>query len=100
MDATKTSLAIPAAAAWVMQVIYMISPIDLIPDLIPILGLADDLLGLLLVLAFTAFVIYRNKKLKTTPDTTNVNNPPKKRASSKGEIINYEPLSLEELRAL
>ena len=41
MTVQKTTLLISALASWCAQAIYTVSPIDLIPDIIPILGLAD-----------------------------------------------------------
>jgi uncharacterized membrane protein YkvA (DUF1232 family) len=45
-----------------MGLLYGVSPIDLIPDLIPLLGLVDDaaIVPLMLILAF--FQYYRHQK--------------------------------------
>ena len=59
MKATKTGIALSTVAAWFTEAAYAVSPIDLIPDIIPVLGLVDDFLGLCLVLAFTGYAIYR-----------------------------------------
>ncbi len=45
------------AAAWLFQLAYMVMPIDLIPDLIPILGWIDDLVGLTGTLSLTGFTL-------------------------------------------
>ena len=50
MTLQKTTLLISALATWCAQAIYTVSPIDLIPDIIPILGLVDDMFGFFLCL--------------------------------------------------
>lgn len=53
-----------AIFALVMALLYGASPIDLIPDFIPLIGWADDVVvvGFLLLLAL---VMWRNKKRRT-----------------------------------
>lgn len=57
------------------SIAYGVSPIDLIPDLIPLLGLVDDafLVPILLILAFVGFM--RHKKAS-------------RMAESAGQVIN------------
>ena len=43
-----------------LTVIYLLSPIDLIPDFIPILGLLDDLIIVPLLIKFTLKLIPKN----------------------------------------
>lgn len=38
--------------------VYTVSPIDLLPDVLPLLGWADDGAGWLVTLLFTAYTIY------------------------------------------
>ncbi len=42
---------------WLFSGVYTVSPIDLIPDLIPVLGLADDLFIVLVAVAFTVYTV-------------------------------------------
>jgi uncharacterized membrane protein YkvA (DUF1232 family) len=42
----KQHLGLLVAGAWLTQLVYTVLPIDLIPDLVPIIGWIDDLLVL------------------------------------------------------
>ena len=63
MKATKKGIVLSTMAAWFTEAAYAVSPIDLIPDLIPVLGLVDDFIGLCIVLAFTGYAFYRWQRL-------------------------------------
>lgn len=57
---------------WVMgTLIYFISPIDIVPDLIPLLGLADDgaLILLVLTMVHNELVTFRQAQLGQPQDT-------------------------------
>ena len=99
MNTQKATLTVTAIAAWFTQAVYTLSPIDLIPDFIPILGLVDDLFGLILVILFTTFVIYRLVK-----DPQRLKHGPSQAKKSANylhpEDAPYQPLSMEEIRAL
>lgn len=45
---------------WLIGAIYLLWPFDLLPDTIPLLGLADDLLGVLVGLGLAALVRLRS----------------------------------------
>ena len=87
---------------WAMTALYTISPIDLIPDFIPILGWADDGAGWLATLTFTAYTLWQIRsggglgalRKEGLPKTLT---PEAKPASG---IQGYEPMSYEELKAL
>ena len=124
MAKNNLKIILPAAAAWAAQALYTVSPIDLIPDIIPILGLADDFFGLVLVVAFTGFTLYRLHKrenlpapqpqaakqpqvVKTFPGSSHpipdkpvemfgITEPSEKSDQDRG----YFPLSMEEIRQL
>lgn len=55
------------AVMWLFQMLYTVSPIDLIPDIIPFLGWMDDGLLFLLTLGFTAFTMHRMYKSGANP---------------------------------
>lgn len=59
--ARHSSLWGPQIALWVgAALLYLVSPIDIIPDLIPALGLTDDVAAILLVLNRVSIAV-RNK---------------------------------------
>jgi uncharacterized membrane protein YkvA (DUF1232 family) len=47
------------AAYWALQALYVLSPVDLIPDFVPVFGFADDLVGLLAGLGISAWTVHR-----------------------------------------
>lgn len=57
----KPALLLTTVAAWFGTAAYTVSPIDLIPDILPVLGQLDDLFGLFLVGMFTVYSIWRWK---------------------------------------
>ena len=97
MTLQKTTLLISALATWCAQALYTVSPIDLIPDIIPILGLADDAFGFVLVLCFTGYTVYRLTKLPKTRDDGPAGKKTRQPAKPASQ---YEPLSLEEIKAM
>jgi hypothetical protein len=70
---------------WMVQLAYFLSPIDFIPDFIPVFGFADDILGLLVSFLVTGVSVWR-----AIPDGP--------RAISAGDV--YEPLTDDELELL
>ena len=97
MTVQKTTLLISALASWFAQAIYTVSPIDLIPDIIAILGLADDLFGFALVLAFTAYTVYR---LSTRAKPQQAAPSVSRAKEGTSTVLDYEPLTLDEIKAL
>ena len=53
-------------ALLVFAILYLLSPIDLIPDLLPVLGIVDDLFVLILTLIYKYHIYKKNKKIKST----------------------------------
>jgi len=53
---------------WVLQIVYFLSPIDIIPDFVPIFGFADDLVGLLAGMGVTAYTLYREYGAPALPE--------------------------------
>lgn len=51
-----------SAMLWLFQAIYTASPIDLIPDLIPVLGLMDDGAGWVITILFTIWAVRAMRK--------------------------------------
>ncbi len=57
------------ALAWVASTLYAVSPADLIPDLIPIIGWADDAVTLCLAVAVSLYSA-RRRALQVAPVET------------------------------
>lgn len=53
----KKALVAANIVVWLFQGIYTVSPIDLIPDLVPLIGWMDDAFGLALAIAFTVYTV-------------------------------------------
>ena len=72
---------------WLLQVAYVLLPIDLIPDLIPILGWLDDVVGLSGAFGLTWFTV------RTLLQDGVIRLPEARRPA-------YDPIDADELRAL
>jgi len=57
----KSALLLTTVAAWFTSAAYTVSPIDLIPDIVPILGQLDDIFGIFVVGLFTIYAVWRWK---------------------------------------
>jgi len=58
---SKPALLLTTVAAWFSTAAYAVSPIDLIPDVLPVLGQLDDLFGIFVVGLFTIYAVWRWK---------------------------------------
>jgi len=58
----KPALLLTTVAAWFSTAAYAVSPIDLIPDILPVLGQLDDLFGIFVVGLFTLYAVWRWKR--------------------------------------
>ncbi len=58
----KPALLLTTVAAWFSTTAYTVSPIDLIPDILPVLGQLDDLFGIFVVGLFTLYAVWRWKR--------------------------------------
>jgi len=53
---------------WLFQILYVLSPVDLVPDFIPVFGLADDVFGVLAGLGISAYTLYREYGAPALPE--------------------------------
>lgn len=51
---------------WVLQLVYLVWPMDVLPDPMPVVGQADDAGGMLSALLLTLFAVF-TKKLSAKP---------------------------------
>lgn len=98
--------------AWVAQGLYTVSPIDMIPDIVPLIGFADDLLGLFVTLAFTLYTLSLlwqhgprgllpgNAGREHREGVIDIEPEPPARPQGTPEIPGYEPLSIPQIRSL
>lgn len=88
--------------AWLVQLLYTASPIDIVPDVVPVLGWLDDAGLFVVVLAFTMWTLilaWRNRDaLRDTVQTL----------EQRGQVLaakerridaEYTPVSAEELES-
>lgn len=79
---------------WLLQVVYMLSPIDLIPDIVPLVGWSDDLFAFGFTMLFTLNTLNRlyerGRSLSHGP------------APVRRDVIDatYEPVSVDRIRAM
>lgn len=79
---------------WIIlgTVVYLVSPIDVIPDFLPILGQIDDVVILtLLVSEVSQMLIDRVKMAKGQPDTT----PNQSTTPTVGDTVDVNAASVE-----
>ncbi|MBL8086556.1 MAG: DUF1232 domain-containing protein [Chthonomonas sp.] len=56
--------------AWlplISALVYGVSPLDLIPDVLPLLGLADDAVVIVAMVLLALFQLRRNRKMRAAP---------------------------------
>lgn len=54
---SKNLLLLLNLGVWMAQGLYTVSPIDLLPDFIPVVGWVDDLLGLVVAVGITIYTV-------------------------------------------
>jgi uncharacterized membrane protein YkvA (DUF1232 family) len=60
-NSNKSTILLTTVAAWFTSAAYIVSPIDLIPDIVPVLGQLDDVFGIFVVGLFTIYAVWRHK---------------------------------------
>jgi len=53
---------------WLFQILYLLSPVDLVPDFVPVFGFADDVLGILAGIGISAYTLYREFGAPALPE--------------------------------
>jgi len=77
-----------------LQLLYLVSPVDLIPDVLPVIGWVDDLLGLATAAVVTGYGVWKLRRHPALPAVS------PKLATTPSEPPAYEPLSPDEIRGL
>lgn len=98
----KRVLAAAAIVAWAAQALYILSPFDLLPDFIPLIGWVDDLIALVGLGATTLWMV-RTVREVGLPELLGSDAKARvgRRAVDRddGPVV-YEPLSVEAIRSL
>lgn len=84
------------AAFWVLQAVWLVSPIDPIPDFLPGVGQLDDLGAFLSAVGMTAYALWRAAPALRGEAV----DPGRRLGGPVAPADGYEPLSAEELRSL
>lgn len=107
LDRENRWLVVFAAGLWVLQFIYLLSPIDLLPDFIPLLGWADDLVALLTTVGVSAVTATRlardpgvGELLPAALRPRHVATGAPVHLEDEAEPAGYQPLSQDEIRKL
>lgn len=75
------------ALGWVLfQLVYLALPIDLMPDVFPVIGWLDDLVGLGSSVGVAAWAVGRLVQRPALP------------TSAPGPVFDYEPMSADDVR--
>lgn len=119
LDKDKRWLVLSLVGMWGAQLLYLVSPLDFLPDVIPVLGWIDDLLALASTIAFTVYAVRRiqgdtgfaglvpealrpRSVVQAAPVVVPAD-PHESELAGNGDsmgIDGYRPLSMDELKAL
>lgn len=92
--ASTVRVALALAVAWVALALWLVSPVDAVPDFLPVVGWLDDLLLVVAGLGATAWFVGRPVVARLGGE---------RRPGIEGPIASpdaYEPWSPEDIRAL
>lgn len=89
-------------AAWLVQLLYTLSPVDIVPDVVPVLGWMDDASLLLVVLAFTAWSVYTGWRHRGAVRAAVENLEQRGAELRRSQVVDveYAPVTAEELNRL
>lgn len=92
----KRVLAAAAVVAWLAQAFYVLFPLDLLPDFIPVIGWIDDLAGLVGLAATTLWMVRTVREVGVGPLLGL--RPASRLGRSPEPAAPYEPVPAEVLR--
>lgn len=100
MADSNNNLVLGNVLMWAFTLLYTASPIDVIPDFIPVLGQADDAMGWLASIAVTVYTAYRLQQRKKAEALEGAE--PSASVTSANPVVedSYQPWSLEQIRDL
>lgn len=93
-SASTVRMALALAVVWAGLALWLVSPVDPLPDVIPVVGWLDDLLAVSAGLGLTALLVGGPLSRRLVGDPRAALEGP----AAHGET--YEPWSVEDIRAL
>lgn len=96
----SAELLVATALTWVVSLVYLVLPVDLVPDFIPLLGQVDDLLALLAAVGLSLHTWHQLRAVPVVDQLPDGMELLREDDPTAYGWEAYQPLSVEEVRGL